>query len=93
MTSSVSNTSSTSSTSSSSTASNSWGSLGAGDFLKLLTTQLQNQDPTAPVDNTQMVAQLAQFSSLSTSNDMSDTLKTISSQIATLNSNLTGTAS
>lgn len=93
MTSSVSNTSGTSSTSSSSTAKNSWGSLGAGDFLKLLTTQLQNQDPTAPVDNTQMVAQLAQFSSLSTSNDMSDTLKTISSQIATLNTKLTGTAS
>lgn len=92
MTSSVSNTSGTSSTSSTSTAKNSWGSLGAGDFLKLLTTQLQNQDPTAPVDNTQMVAQLAQFSSLSTSNDMSDTLKTISSQIATLNTKLTGTA-
>lgn len=93
MTSSVSNTSGTSSTSSTSTAKNSWGSLGAGDFLKLLTTQLQNQDPTAPVDNTQMVAQLAQFSSLSTSNDMSSTLKTISSQIATLNTKLTGTAS
>ncbi|ODU70209.1 MAG: flagellar hook capping protein [Novosphingobium sp. SCN 66-18] len=93
MTSSVSNTSGTGSTTSTSTAKNSWGSLGAGDFLKLLTTQLQNQDPTAPVDNTQMVAQLAQFSSLSTSNDMSSTLKTISSQIATLNTKLTGTAS
>ncbi|MBF5091493.1 flagellar hook capping protein [Novosphingobium sp. NBM11] len=93
MTSSVSNTSGTGSTANTSTAKNSWGSLGAGDFLKLLTTQLQNQDPTAPVDNTQMVAQLAQFSSLSTSNDMSSTLKTISSQIATLNTKLTGTAS
>ena len=33
-------------------------------FLQLLVTQLQNQDPTAPTDQTQMLAQLAQFSSL-----------------------------
>ena len=33
-------------------------------FLKLLTTQLQNQDPTSPMDNEQFLAQLAQFSSL-----------------------------
>lgn len=33
-------------------------------FLKLLTTQLQAQDPTNPVDPTTFVTQLAQFSSL-----------------------------
>ena len=33
-------------------------------FLQLLVTQLQNQDPTNPVDGTQFVAQLAQFSEL-----------------------------
>ena len=38
--------------------------LGQNDFLKLMTAQLKNQDPFAPVDNTQMVAQMAQFSSL-----------------------------
>lgn len=38
--------------------------LGENDFLKLLTTQLQYQDPTQPMDNTAMVAQLAQFSAL-----------------------------
>ena len=38
--------------------------LGRDDFLKLLITQLQHQDPTSPVDNTQMIAQLAQFSAL-----------------------------
>ncbi|GER08578.1 hypothetical protein GCM10007972_23810 [Iodidimonas muriae] len=31
-------------------------------FLQLLTTQLRNQDPLNPVDNTEFVAQLAQFS-------------------------------
>lgn len=33
-------------------------------FLRLLTAQLQYQDPLAPMDNTQMVAQLAQFTTL-----------------------------
>ncbi len=33
-------------------------------FTKMLVAQLQNQDPMAPQDNQQMVAQLAQFSSL-----------------------------
>ncbi len=61
-----------------------WGALGAGDFVKLLTTQLNNQDPTDPVDNSQMLAQLAQFSSLSTQNDMKESLGTISAQGDTL---------
>ncbi len=38
--------------------------MGEDTFLRLLTTQLQNQDPTNPVSNEQFVAQLAQFSQL-----------------------------
>lgn len=38
--------------------------LGKDDFLKLLMVQLQHQDPTNPVDNNAMLAQLAQFSAL-----------------------------
>jgi len=34
------------------------------DFLQLLMTELKNQDPLSPADPTQMVAQLASFSSL-----------------------------
>jgi flagellar basal-body rod modification protein FlgD len=38
--------------------------LGQGDFLKLLVTQLKQQDPLNPTNNTEFVAQLAQFSQL-----------------------------
>ena len=38
--------------------------LGQEDFLKLMTTQLQNQDPFAPVDNADFIAQMAQFSTV-----------------------------
>jgi flagellar basal-body rod modification protein FlgD len=55
--------------------------LGQADFLKLMTAQLQNQDPFNPVDNTQMVAQMAQFSSLSGITEMSSTLKTIAAKL------------
>jgi flagellar basal-body rod modification protein FlgD len=48
--------------------------LGKDEFLKLLTVQLQQQDPTQPMDNTAFVAQLAQFSSLEQMNNVSDTL-------------------
>ena len=35
------------------------------DYMKLLVTQLQNQNPLDPMDNNQMASQLAQFSELS----------------------------
>ncbi len=52
------------STSQAPTAGRGMDSLGQGDFLRLLTVQMQQQDPFNPVDNTEMLAQMAQFSSL-----------------------------
>jgi flagellar basal-body rod modification protein FlgD len=48
--------------------------LGKDDFLKLLVTQLQNQDPMNPMDNSAFVAQLAQFSSLEQMNNLNTTM-------------------
>lgn len=44
-------------------------------FLKLFTTQLQNQDPLDPVKNEAFIAQLAQFSTLEATTSMSDSLQ------------------
>ena len=51
--------------------------LGKDDFLKLLVTQLQNQDPMNPTDSTEFVAQLAQFSSLEQLSNVNDNLKVV----------------
>ncbi len=51
--------------------------LGKDDFLKLLVTQLQNQDPLNPTDSTEFVSQLAQFSSLEQLSSVNDNLKIV----------------
>ena len=56
--------------------------MGQSDFLRLMTAQLSQQDPFNPVDNQQMVAQMAQFSSLAGINDTNTVLAEISKQIA-----------
>jgi flagellar basal-body rod modification protein FlgD len=57
-------TSQTAASAASSTTASATNVLGKDSFLKLLITQMKNQDPLSPMDNTAFVAQLAQFSSL-----------------------------
>ena len=66
---------------SASTASKGLGEMNQGDFIALMTAQMKNQDPFEPVDNTQMVAQLAQFSSLAGISEMGATLKSIAAKL------------
>jgi flagellar basal-body rod modification protein FlgD len=56
--------------------------LGQTDFLRLMTTQLKQQDPLDPVDNQAMVAQMAQFSSVAGISEMNVSLKSIAEQIS-----------
>ena len=51
------------------------------DFMKLLVTELQNQNPLEPMDNHQMAAQLAQFTQLDLSERMNNNLETINETI------------
>jgi flagellar basal-body rod modification protein FlgD len=52
-------------------------------FLTLLVAQLKNQDPTNPMDNSQLTTQLAQISTLSGIENLNTTLGSISGQITT----------
>ncbi len=47
------------------------------DFLKLLMTQLQNQDPTAPMDTNQFTSQLVQFTSVEQQINTNSSLSTL----------------
>ena len=58
--------------------------LGQEDFLKLMTTQLQNQDPFAPMDNGDFIAQMAQFSTVTGITQMGETMKNVSDQLSEL---------
>ena len=58
------------------------GSMTQADFLKLMTAQLQAQDPTHPVDNSQFVSQMAQFSQLSATQQLDTDLNTLSSNVS-----------
>ena len=55
--------------------------LGQSDFLKLMTTQLQNQDPFAPMENGDFIAQMAQFSTVTGIAEMGESLKSLSNQL------------
>ncbi|HTJ91842.1 MAG TPA: flagellar hook assembly protein FlgD [Pararobbsia sp.] len=74
-----------SSGSSSSSAANSLTNGSAQDlqttFLQLLVTQLQNQDPTNPMDSSQMTSQLAQISTVSGISNLNTSLQSLASQL------------
>jgi flagellar basal-body rod modification protein FlgD len=72
--------------SSSSSSSTSNTTLGESQFLQLLTTQLQNQNPLSPMDDTQSIAELAQFSSVQSLNSLQSSFGAFQSNFAVMQS-------
>jgi len=63
--------------------------LGKDDFLKILMTQLANQDPMQPMQDRDFIAQMAQFTSVEQLTNMSNELKLLRQSLGAT-SNLIG---
>ncbi|MHC1480565.1 flagellar hook assembly protein FlgD [Frateuria aurantia] len=57
--------------------------LSQSDFLELLTTQLEYQDPSNPVDNTEFVSEMAQFSQLEATDSINTTVSGLATSLDT----------
>lgn len=55
--------------------------LSQNDFLRLLTVQLQNQDPLKPMEDAQFMGQMAQFASLEQTKELTTTVSTLSTSL------------
>ena len=55
--------------------------LGQADFLSLLVQQMRNQDPTKPMDSSQMVSQLAQISQVSATQSLQPSFDSLSQSL------------
>jgi flagellar basal-body rod modification protein FlgD len=73
-------TSSTNTQSQQSNNSDSLNTVNMNDFLKLLVTELQNQDPTQPMDNSQILQQVSQIKAIESNQRLSDTLTSMQTQ-------------
>jgi flagellar basal-body rod modification protein FlgD len=60
------------------------------DFMQLLITQMQNQNPLEPMSNEAMAAQLAQFSQLELTEEMNGSISSMNSTMGELNSSFQG---
>ena len=74
-------TSATSAAGAAAASSSSNDTLTQSDFLQLMVTQMQNQDPTSPADPSQFLGQLAQMSEVSSLANMQTSLSSLSSSL------------
>jgi len=60
------------------------------NFMKLLITELQNQNPLEPMDNKEMASQLAQLSQLELTEGMNTNLGTLNKTVSGMNTSFEG---
>ncbi|MEM6690269.1 MAG: flagellar hook capping FlgD N-terminal domain-containing protein [Planctomycetota bacterium] len=60
-------------------ASDAYGDIDLDGFLQLMISELQNQDPLDPTDNSDLVAQMGQIREIGATDQLTDTLTTLSS--------------
>lgn len=63
-------------------ATNSVDELGSDAFLELMVAQLENQDPTKPLDNSEFIGQLAQFGTVSGVQELNDSFAGLSTTLS-----------
>jgi flagellar basal-body rod modification protein FlgD len=56
--------------------------LGQADFIELLVAQIKNQDPTKPLDPSQFMSQLAQFSTVNGIQEMKDSFDSLAGRLS-----------
>jgi len=78
-------TASTASTTTATNSSDSLSQLGTDDFLTLLLTELQYQDPTDPMDTSQMISQFSNLSQVAQAEETNDYLEAISQYASSMN--------
>ncbi len=54
-----------------------FGEIDLNDFIKLMVTELQNQDPLDPMDNAQILQQMSQIRSIKSNDRLTDTLESV----------------
>lgn len=59
------------------TSTNAFDNLGINDFVKLLVTELQSQDPLEPMDNSQILQQVSQIREIQSSTKLTETLSSV----------------
>jgi flagellar hook assembly protein FlgD len=79
----VTNTNNANADSSNAISSAAGGAMGKNEFVKLLVTQMQNQDPLNPMDGKEMATQLAQFSSVEQLMNMNTKLDALTAALKT----------